>query len=84
LIGGFERIISIEKIVAVVLYADHVPEASGGETVEWIHFILEPNLIALNFFQVINDPNIGLDLVIFFRDNGSFSLSGWFFHALLL
>ena len=84
MVGGFEGIISIEKIVAVVLCADHVPEARGGETVKRVHLILESHFIALNFFKVIHDPNVGLNLIIFFGDYGSFSLSGWFLLALLL
>lgn len=84
MIGRFQWIIAIEKIVTIVLSTNHIPKAWSRQTVEWIHFVLKSNLIALNFFQVIYDPNIGLDLIIFFGKKCPFFLSGLLSFLLML
>ncbi len=66
LIGCLERIISCEKVVAVVLSTYHVPKTRCCKTVIWVHLVLETCLITVNFFQIIYDFYVRLDLIFLF------------------
>ena len=84
MVGCLVRIIFIEKVIAVILCAYHIPKASCCKTVIRIHFILKTSLITIHFFQKIYYPYITFNCVLFFDRRNTFFRFHWLIFNLLL
>jgi len=54
----------IEKIEAKILSAYHIPKTSWCEKVKGVHFVMEACLITLYFFEIVNDLDKTIDVIL--------------------
>lgn len=61
-LDGLLRVLFHEEVIAEVFGTDHEPEAGGSHKMIGVHFILGILLVPLDFFEVIDNPDVDLQV----------------------